>query len=133
MDEVKEQVQENMKAKNIKIPTQTLPDAPPKPTDCDCDKCESVKLQLTGGKISKNTVMMILRSNVTSVALQFQLMRKSKEERRGCINKHGNCKARFPDRLLEKTEVDPKTGALISKKVKKWINTLTPIVNPTKM
>jgi len=29
-----------MKAKEYKDPTQTLPDAPPKPTDCDCDKCE---------------------------------------------------------------------------------------------
>src|ERR1700691_5517444 len=65
----------------------------------------------------------------TSVALQFQLMRKKKKkERRGCINKHGNCKARFPRQIFEKTEVDPKTGALNIKKGEIWINTFTPIV-----
>jgi hypothetical protein len=40
IDEVKEQVDENMKAKKYKDSTQTLSDAPPEPTDCDCDKCE---------------------------------------------------------------------------------------------
>src|SRR3984957_20984001 len=40
-DEVKEQVDENMKSEEYKDPTQTLPDAPPEPTDCDCNKCES--------------------------------------------------------------------------------------------
>src|ERR1700726_944110 len=65
----------------------------------------------------------------TSVALQFQLMKKKqKKERRGCINKHENCKARFPRQTFEKTDVDPKTGALNIKKGEKWINTLTPIV-----
>jgi len=65
----------------------------------------------------------------TSVAIQSQLMRKNrKKERRGCINKHGNCKARFPKQTFEKTEVDPKTGALNMKKGERWINTLTPIV-----
>ena len=41
MDEVKEQVDENMKAKEYKDPPQTLPDAPPEYIDCDCNKCES--------------------------------------------------------------------------------------------
>ena len=43
-------------------------------------------------------------------------------------NKHGNCKAQFPRQIFEKTEVDPKTGALNIKKGERWINTLTPIV-----
>ena len=50
MDEVKEQVDENIKAKEYRDPTQTLPDPPPEPTYCDCNL---VKVQLTGGKISK--------------------------------------------------------------------------------
>jgi len=54
--------------------------------------------------------------------------KKSKKERRGCINKHGNCKAQFPRQIFEETQVDPKTGALNFKKGEKWINTLTPIV-----
>jgi hypothetical protein len=39
MDEVKEQVNENIKAKEYRDPTQTLSDAPPKLTECDCNKC----------------------------------------------------------------------------------------------
>src|SRR6202044_3586583 len=118
MDEVKEQVQENMKAKEYEDPTQTLPDAPPKPTDCDCDKCESCKTTANWWQNFKNTVDDLIPADE----------KKQKKERRGCINKHGNCKACFPRQTFEKTEVDPKTGALNIKKGEKWINTLTPIV-----
>jgi len=52
MDEIKEQVDENMKAKDIEIPPK-LYLMPPKPTECDCNKCESCEIQPTGGKISK--------------------------------------------------------------------------------
>jgi hypothetical protein len=41
MAEVKEKVDENMKAEEYEDPTQTLPDPPPESTDCDCEKCES--------------------------------------------------------------------------------------------
>ena len=34
----------------------------------------------------------------------------------------------IPRQTFEKTEVDPKTGALNIKKGERWINTLTPIV-----
>ncbi|KIM73419.1 hypothetical protein PILCRDRAFT_50220, partial [Piloderma croceum F 1598] len=113
MDEVKEQVDENIKAKEYRDPTQTLPDAPPEPTECDCNKCESCENTANWWQNFKTTVDdLILRSNV----------------HKGCINKHGNCKARFPRQTFEKTEVDPKTGALNMKKGERWINTLTPIV-----
>src|ERR1700723_4444536 len=130
MDEVKEQVQENMKAKEYRDPTQTLPDAPPESTDCDCNKCESCESTTNWWQNFKNTVDdLILRSNVhkcrTSISADEK---KQKKERRGCINKHGNCKARFPRQTFEKTEVDPKTGALNIKKAERWINTLAPIV-----
>jgi hypothetical protein len=130
MEEVKEQVDENMKAKEYRDPTQTLPDAPSEPTDCDCNKCESCENTTNWWQNFKNTVDdLILRSNVhkcrTSVPADEK---KQKKEQRGCINKHGNCKARFPRQTFEKTEVDPKTGALNIKKGEKWINTLTPIV-----
>jgi hypothetical protein len=41
MDEVKKQADKNMKTEEYKNPTQTLPDAPPVPADCDCTKCKS--------------------------------------------------------------------------------------------
>ena len=43
MEEVKEQVDENNKVKEYRNPLQTLPDAPPEPTDCDRNKYESCK------------------------------------------------------------------------------------------
>src|SRR3979490_2538443 len=121
MDEVKEQVDENMKAEEYRDPTQTLPDAPPEPTDCDCNKCESCESTANWWQNFKNTV----DDCRTSVPADEK---KQKKERRGCINKHGNCKARFPRQTFEKTEVDLKTGALNIKKGERWINTLAPIV-----
>src|SRR6202167_2752778 len=130
MDEVKEQVDENMKAKEYKDPTQTLPDAPPEPTDCNCNKCESCESTANWWQKFKNTVDdLILRLNVHKCRTSIPAdEKKQKKERRGCINKHGNCKARFPRQIFEKTEVDPKTGALNIKKGESWINTFTPIV-----
>ena len=130
MDEVKEQVQENMKTQEYRDPTQTLPDAPPEPADCDCNKCESCKNTDSWWKDFKNTVDdLILRSNVHKCRTSIPAdEKKQKKERRGCINKHGNCKARFPRKTFDETEVDSNTGALNIKKGEKWINTLTPIV-----
>jgi len=130
MDEVKEQVHENIKAEECQDPTQTLPDPPPEFTDCDCEKCESCENIANWWEIFKNTVDdLVLRSNVHQCRTSIPAdEKKSKKERRGCINKHGNCKAQFPRQIFEETQVDPKTGALNFKKGEKWINTLTPIV-----
>jgi hypothetical protein len=130
MDEIKEQVEKNMKTEEYKDPTQTLPDAPPEPTHCDCTKCESCENTANWWQSFKNTVDdLILRSNVHKCRTSIPAdEKKQKKERRGCINKHGNCKARFPRQTFYNTEVDPKTGALNIKKGERWINTLTPIV-----
>ena len=64
---------------------------------------------------------MIFKSNVHTCRGQSNV-------RPGCINNHGNCKARFPRNLFTQTEVDPKTGALNVKKGEPWINTFTPLV-----
>jgi hypothetical protein len=103
-----------MKFEEYKDPTQTLPDPHPELTDCDCNKCESCESVANWSQNFKNTVDdLILRSNVhychTSIPADEK---KQKKERRGCINKHGNCKAQFQRQTFEKTEVDTKTGAL---------------------
>ena len=65
MDEVKEQVDKNMKAKEYKDPTQTLPDAPLESTNCDCNNCENGENTASWWEIFKNTADdLILRSNV---------------------------------------------------------------------
>src|SRR5215471_15584445 len=72
---------------------------------------------------------LIFHSNVhdcrTSVAADEK---KQKKERRGCLNKNGQCKARFSREIYKETQVDPKTGALNVKKGEKWINTYTPVL-----
>ena len=56
----------------------------------------------------------------TSIAPPFQLMRKSKRKREEVVSTSmGNCTAQFPRQTFEKTEVDPKTGALNIKKGEK--------------
>jgi len=107
-----------------------LPDAPPEPTECDCNKCESCENTANWWEILKNTVDdLILRSNVHNVAFQFRLMRKNKRKNEEVastsmeIVKHDS-----PDKHLKRLRLNPKTGALNIKKGEKWINTLTPIV-----
>ena len=130
MYEVREHINENMKAKEYRDPTQTLPDAPPEPTEYDCNKCESCENTANWWHNYKYTVDdLILRSNVHKCCTSIPADEKrQKKEQRGCINQHGNCKARFSRQTFEKTEVDPKTGALNMKKGERWINTLTLIV-----
>src|ERR1700732_553803 len=65
MEEVKEQVDENMNAKENRETTQALPDAPPEPKDCDCNKSESCKNTTNWWQNFKNTMYdLILRSIV---------------------------------------------------------------------
>src|ERR1700720_3143822 len=130
MDEVKEQVHENMKSEEYKDPTQTLPDPPSEPNDCECNKCESCEDTSNWWEKFNDTVDdLILRSNVhkchTSVPADEK---KQKKERRGCINRQGNCKARFPRQIFQQTQVDTTTGALNVKKGERGINTLNPVV-----
>ena len=130
MDEVKEQVDENMKSEKYKDPTQTLPDPPSEPNDCECNKCESCEDTSNWWQKFNNTVDdLILRSNVHKCRTSIPAdEKKQKKERRGCINRQGNCKARFPRQIFQETQVDTTTGALNVKKGEKWINTLTPVV-----
>ena len=129
MDDVKKNVNQDIECKDYKDPTQTLPDPPPEPSECSCNECDSCNSTTNWLKGFKQTVDdLILRSNVHQCRTSIPAdEKKQKKERRGCINKDGNCKARFPRPLFNETEVDPKTGALNIKKGEKWINTLTPI------
>ncbi|KDR67902.1 hypothetical protein GALMADRAFT_49412, partial [Galerina marginata CBS 339.88] len=112
---------EKTQNKDYQDPTQTLPDPPPsicKNKACDNESCSECKnLETWWHKFRNITDDLIFRSNVHTC-----------RDRPGCINKHGNCKARFPRELFEQSEVDPKTGALNIKKGEAWINTLTPLV-----
>ena len=107
-----------------------MPDPPPEFTECDCEKCESCKNTANWWEKFKNNVDgLILRSNVHQCPTSIPADKKrNKKKRRGCINKHCNCKTQFPRQNFEETQVDHKTGALNIKKGECWINTVTPIV-----
>ncbi len=132
-EEVEQEIKlEKTQNKNYQDPTQTLPDPPPPLCEnencgeencCDCEKLES-----WWQKFKKITNDLIFKSNVHSCRGFKSDEKASKKNRPGCINKYGNCKARFPRKLFAQTEVDLKTGALNVKKGEPWINTLTPLV-----
>jgi len=132
MEDVKAKVEKEIATnKKYNDPTQTLPiPPPPECLDDICETCDNCKKIDEWEKQFKNTVDdLLLRSNVhecrTSVAADEK---KQKKERRGCLSKNGQCKARFPREIHEETQVDPKTGALNMKKGESWINTITPVV-----
>ena len=68
---------------------------------------------------------MYMNECCTSVA---ENEKKQKKECRGCLDKSGNCKARFPREIFDETQVDPNTGTIKMKKCESWINTITPVV-----
>ena len=131
----KEEVEEKLKAKkeqnkDYQDPTQNLPELPPplcKKGDCaSCCDCENIT---SWWNKFKNVVDdLILRSNIHNCRGYKGDEKTAKKNRPSCINKYGNCKARFPRTLYEQTQVDPKTGALNIKKGEPWINTLTPVI-----
>jgi len=85
-------------------------------------------LEIWWQNFRKITDDLIFRSNVHTCQGKKSDEKAAKKDHPGCINKHGNCKARFPRKIIEQTEVDPKTGALNVKKGEPWINTLSPVV-----
>ena len=105
-------------------PTQTLPECPPPlckhPMKDNCARCK--KHKLWEDRFKSTVDDMLLKSNVHKCG-------GGKNGRRPtCINKQGNCKARFPRPLFKQTEVDPLTGALNIKKGEPWLNTVTPVL-----
>ena len=124
MEKVASDIECSVKDPEYKDPTQTLSEAPPplckhKMKD-DCARCK--KHQKWQSKFKMTVDDILLKSNVHKCG-------GGKNGRRPtCINKQGNCKARFPRTVFEQTEVDPQTGALNIKKGEPWLNTVTPVL-----
>jgi hypothetical protein len=128
MADVKAAVETKSQEKDYQDPTQTLPESPPPVCDNSGDNCCNCKSLESWWDRFKHTVDdLIFKSNVHNCRRNQSSSEKAdKKDRPSCINKHGNCKARFPRQIYEQTEVDPKTGALNMRKGEAWINTLTP-------
>lgn len=125
-------------------PTQTLPKPPPiKCNNAECNQCKRCKrLDRWWGQYLNTVDDLILRSNVhdckpmsneqlatskrTSKGISDEKINAT--QRRGCQNKDGVCKARFPREIVPETIIDPSDGSLKVKKLEPNINTLTPAV-----
>src|SRR6266536_3045228 len=129
-DEVEAEIKFKETQPGYQDPTQTLPVPPPPLCDTpgdDCKDCES--LQSWQDQFKHTVDDLVFRSNVHDCRRnQSKGERANKKDRPTCLNKHGNCRARFPRQVFNQTEVDPKTGALNVRKGEAWINTFTPIL-----
>jgi len=85
--------------------TQTMPIPPPdecKENTCDNDNCSDCQALETWWDRFRATVDdLIFKSNVYTCRGQKSDNKSAKKDRPGCINKHGNCKARFPREVFE--------------------------------
>jgi hypothetical protein len=126
MAEVKQRIDHQTKFDhNYKDPTRTLP-IPPPSTKCknNCDSCDKCILLKNWWSDFENTVDdLLIRSN-RHICTQMKEQDEGKEKiHKACLNKRGECKARFPREVIPKTMVDPLTGALRLKKGEAWMNT----------
>ncbi|KAF8220143.1 hypothetical protein L208DRAFT_1160808, partial [Tricholoma matsutake] len=110
-------------------PTKTMPEPPPErcqETRCDsCENCE--KLKSWWSRFRQTVDDLVLHSNVHSCCMTTK-DKDGNDIKKGCLNKQGRCRARFPWDVVEQTMVDPLTGALMIKKGESWLNTFTPLI-----
>ena len=110
-------------------PTKTMPEPPPElcqEKECSCcEKCSNVNSWWI--KFRRTVDDLVMRSNGHSCRMSTK-DRDGNDIRKGCLNKQGKCKARFPRDIVEQTMVDPLTGALKVKKGEPWLNSFTPAI-----
>ena len=144
--EVQQNVSNNMIQCDYINPTESLPVPPP--SKCrnifECGSCINCN-DLKEWRINfHNTVDdILLRSNIHTCRggskehktkyNKDQGNSKNIQEKfhpiMGCkSNKYGKCKARFPQKLLKQTVIDPMTGSIDIKKGEQWMNTINPTV-----
>ena len=131
-DKVTEQVNMLMQSDGYLDPTQTLPVPPPSRCNQLCGKCEQCKSFVDWCSAYQNEVnYLIPKSNVHRCLDTTSADKKGGHAQPcqyvGCIDTTtGKCKARFPRPIVQKTEVDPETGAISMKKLEPMINIITP-------
>jgi hypothetical protein len=127
--EVKSRVKEAEKVPGYVNPTKSMPDPPPPACeDKACSGCSKCSRLLAWWNKFKNTVDdLICRSNVHTCITSVR-DKEGKEIKKACLNREGQCRARFPREVVSETMVDPLTGALKIKKGEPWLNTFTPTI-----
>ena len=109
-------------------PTQTLPDEPPNScTSSEHIHCSACPSSTRWWQKFYDTVDdILLRSNVHSCSSSDPS--KPKFKPKGCLNKDGVCKARFPRLIVPETTVNLEDGYITMKKMESMLNTITPCV-----
>ncbi|KIM92270.1 hypothetical protein PILCRDRAFT_48053, partial [Piloderma croceum F 1598] len=114
LDDVKRNVDIAELDDEYQNPTETLPIAPP--PQCNQNKCGKCKYCKAIGSWQTQ-----FNSTVDDILFQSNLHKFT-----GCLsNKWGKCKAHFPRKTFEHTEVDMDNGALNIKKGESMLNTVT--------
>ena len=123
-----------------KNPTETLPIPPPPQCNQNgCGECKSCQATSSWESQFSSTVDdILLRSNIhkcTGGSKQFEKKKMKHKDKNtvnkyqpitGCLsNKWGKCKAHFPRKTFEHTEVNMANGALNIKKGESMLNTVT--------
>ena len=129
-EEIRERCQEAQKNNpDYRDPTHTMPEPPPPPCKKNgCNECtQCINQKIWQGKYRATTDDILSRSNHHGCRRpELDGEDPTKVKRKGCLNAHGQCKARFPREIVEETMVDPLSGALKIKKGEMWLNTFTP-------
>jgi len=112
--------------KTYQDPTQTLPEKPPiscvSNEDTSCDACQSLSQWWLNFYGIVDDIL--LRSNVHKCSSSEHSNFKAK----GCLNKDGMCKARFPRSIVPETTVNIEDGYINIKKLESMLNTISPCI-----
>ncbi|KAJ6590395.1 hypothetical protein DFH09DRAFT_861597, partial [Mycena vulgaris] len=117
-------------ASEYTAPTLTMPEGPPPlctlpHCDGSCDTC--VRLTAWWAKYESEVDDLLLRSNIHDCRHSVRDNRYRTQERRGCLSKHGVCKACFPRDTVEETNVD-EDDHLNLKHLEQYMNTVSKIL-----
>ncbi|KAL4259942.1 ATP-dependent DNA helicase [Pleurotus pulmonarius] len=131
-EEVSEKVATEERDSVYQNPVLTMPVAPPPlcvKESNDCIKCQRMKSWW--GYFRETVNDLLFRSNLHNCERMTNKDGSTSKKKmyKGCRdNKFKKCKARFPRKLREASQVDPDTGAIFLKQTYEWINTVTPIL-----
>jgi hypothetical protein len=109
-------------------PTLILPEGPPNPCKSsehrNCNGCQS--LTDWWSKVYDTVDDILVRSNIHKCSSSDP--ERSKFKAKGCLNKDGICKARFPRPIVPETTIHFDDGYIDLKKTEPMLNTITPCI-----
>ena len=120
-----------LKKGSYQDPTLTLPEKPPvscelnEDVDVNCSNSHQL-LSYWWSKFNETVDDILLRSNIHRCS--FSDPEKNKFKAKGCLNKDGICKARFPRPFVPETAINVDDGYINLKKLEPLLNTISPCI-----